>query len=469
MRLRHSATPRRLAIATLLGSLLTVPAASAADATEEEQQPRIVGGDVVTRTDRPWMSALLVRGIADAARAQYCGASLISERWALTAAHCLIGERPSGTDVLIGRRDLNARDGERIAARRFVRHPDYDPRLELNDIALIELARPSSLPPVGLATPGNAFENPGRLAEVMGWGNLREGGGFSPLLQGVKVPVVAHRVCDRAYGGIDEAAMVCAGFADGGKDSCQGDSGGPLFVPLSGSGYAQIGIVSFGQGCARPGLPGVYTRVSNYYDWVSRITGLDDGGTTEPPPSGNNLQAAFRVVKCRNLVCRFNASASSSNSRIDSYTWDTGDGGDGSGRSLRHRYGAPGSYDVTLHVTNVDGEIDSVTQRVEVAGANADRTFNGTLAADAVVTLPDEGGPLRVRAGQFSAGLTVSAEHTVIMVLRQRSNAGWREIARARSRDGQAKINRRVEGGRYQLRLINRGDDSDYRVTVAHR
>jgi secreted trypsin-like serine protease len=94
------------------------------------------------------------------------------------------------------------------------------------------------------------------------------------VLQKVNVPVVAHDECaDLLFPNftIEENAMLCAaGLEEGGKDSCQGDSGGPL-LKLRDSKYVQVGITSFGEGCAQPNSPGVYTRVSGVKDWITQM------------------------------------------------------------------------------------------------------------------------------------------------------------------------------------------------------
>lgn len=119
---------------------------------------------------------------------------------------------------------------------------------------------------------------------VTGWGRLHEGGGNPNVLQMLQVPVVDNNSCKKTFakaGRVSTAkqfsdVVICAGYLDGGKDSCQGDSGGPLMLPVSGNGKApvyQIGIVSWGIGCARSDLLGVYTRVTTFVDWIQETIG----------------------------------------------------------------------------------------------------------------------------------------------------------------------------------------------------
>ncbi|KAK2884826.1 hypothetical protein Q8A73_021300 [Channa argus] len=155
----------------------------------------------------------------------------------------------------------------------IVLHPKFDSRTYDNDIALVKLSSPVTftdyIRPVCLAASGSVF-NRGTASWVTGWGNVKEG---EPLpspqaLQEVEVPVVGNKKCNCLFGGATVTDnMICAGVLAGGKDSCQGDSGGPM-VTKKGSVWVQSGIVSFGFGCARPNLPGVYSRVSRYQSWI---------------------------------------------------------------------------------------------------------------------------------------------------------------------------------------------------------
>jgi secreted trypsin-like serine protease len=118
-----------------------------------------------------------------------------------------------------------------------------------------------------------ALVNAGILATVTGWGTRSEGAPDYPdELYEVQVPIVDQSTCEFVYGSIGDditGNMLCAGLPQGGKDSCYGDSGGPLIVPDGSGGFKLAGIVSWGEGCAQPGFPGVYTRVANFVEWVA--------------------------------------------------------------------------------------------------------------------------------------------------------------------------------------------------------
>lgn len=114
---------------------------------------------------------------------------------------------------------------------------------------------------------------------VAGWGRTQEGGSSAAVLQELQIPILANSACQTRYKAVNKLisnkqfdnAVLCAGVLTGGKDSCQGDSGGPLMLPQRVgliSYYYQVGIVSYGIGCARADIPGVYTRVTSFIDWI---------------------------------------------------------------------------------------------------------------------------------------------------------------------------------------------------------
>ena len=208
----------------------------------------------------------------------------------VTAAHCADGSEPGDIQVLAGIHNLVAADAGfvRLDVARIIIHPDYG---EVNqydsDIALLELATsapfrsPSAagLPIAGVAlVPENVGALVGVESTVTGWGNRQPGSSDYPAaLHEVEVPIVSNADCRAAYGDTITSAMLCAGLSEGGKDSCQGDSGGPLVVFSSTrSRWELAGVVSWGNGCALPGVPGVYTRVSTFAHWIGEETGVGE-------------------------------------------------------------------------------------------------------------------------------------------------------------------------------------------------
>ncbi|MCB0164674.1 MAG: trypsin-like serine protease [Anaerolineae bacterium] len=253
----------------------------------EPIRPQIVGGQPAAPGEYPWQVALVSAGVANPQSGQFCGGSLINAEWVLTAAHCTAGETPGSIDVVLGINNLSdgptiGGKGQRIDVAQIMAYPGYNDSTSDGDVALLHLASPATLggtvQTVGLTGLGDsALFEPGDTATVTGWGATSEGGAGSNALLEVAVPIVSNATCNApaSYGGAVTANMLCAGLAAGGKDSCQGDSGGPLVVPNGSGGWLQAGVVSWGDGCARPNLYGVYARVAPFKNWIiSQIGGL---------------------------------------------------------------------------------------------------------------------------------------------------------------------------------------------------
>jgi trypsin len=218
----------------------------------------IVGGYESTPGSRPYQISL-----QESYYGHFCGGALIASDWVLTAAHCVAGSSASSLQVRVGLHRLSSDAGQTIAVSQIIRHSGYNSNTMVNDIALLELATPADPSYTPLALPTAAVMSsagaPGDMVEVSGWGSIYEGSSAPDALQEVAVPVVSNTTCNNAYGGDIYDSMLCAGYADGGKDSCQGDSGGPMVADVDGTFYS-VGVVSWGEGCARPGKYGVYTR-----------------------------------------------------------------------------------------------------------------------------------------------------------------------------------------------------------------
>ncbi|QTA88531.1 serine protease [Desulfonema magnum] len=234
---------------------------------------RIVGGHDAEPGDWPWMTALIEGDESSNYDGHFCGGSLIHPRWVVTAAHCVRDEwlgidiAPEDIDVVLGVHDLKNDTGQRIKVRRIISHPSYDDELCDSDIALLELEEEASQEVLPLVPKDSVIE--GKEAVAMGWGDTDVNSFKSPeTLQQVSLPIISNEICSQAYAADDITDnMVCAGYAEGGKDSCFGDSGGPLIV-RDGNTWSLAGIVSWGEGCAEPGYYGVYTRVSQFLDFI---------------------------------------------------------------------------------------------------------------------------------------------------------------------------------------------------------
>lgn len=222
-------------------------------------QEKIVGGVEAVKGEFPFIVSL------HGDYGHFCAGSLIKKDWVLTAAHCI----PGGIKkVVIGLHDQSqAADAETLEVDNVVAHPDYGKQPQDYDFALLHLKSESKFPPVVLNR--KALSRKVNFVTA-GWGYTMENGDVENVLRKVTVPLVSARTCSKAYPGSITDRMLCAGFEDGGKDSCQGDSGGPL---LAGSGKARVlaGVVSWGEGCARPKKYGVYSKVSSVIDWIDGI------------------------------------------------------------------------------------------------------------------------------------------------------------------------------------------------------
>lgn len=256
---------------------------------------KIVGGEDAPAGAWPWQVSLQSSG------RHFCGGSLINNEWILTAAHCFPNTQSQLT-VRLGYQSLQSinANGVSRSVSQIIKHPQYNSDTNNNDIALLRLSSTVQftdyIRPVCLAEVGSGF--PAETTTwVTGWGNIRDGVSLpSPgTLQEVSVPIVSNSDCNNAYNGKITSNMICAGVARGGKDSCQGDSGGPLVVKHS-SVWVQAGIVSFGNGCALPNFPGVYTRVSQYNSWINSQIASNQPGFTFVPSSAHFIYPSVPLL-----------------------------------------------------------------------------------------------------------------------------------------------------------------------------
>lgn len=219
-------------------------------------QPSIVGGEPADITESPWVVSL-----NDRDGQEFCGGTLVRPDKVVTAAHCVQGGSTKNMRATVARQRADDGGGAEAGVAVVWTDPEYGDPLHGHDLAVVTLDRPLPVAPLAVAGDSDgARYRPGARATVYGWGSTSEGGPAAPGLRKATVPVRADHDCADAYGrSFRPGAMICAGRPRGGVDACQGDSGGPLVA-----GGKLLGVVSFGEGCGRPGKPGVYTRISTY-------------------------------------------------------------------------------------------------------------------------------------------------------------------------------------------------------------
>lgn len=421
---------RRTALAGLVAAMAAALLAPVPGAAQEPSSgppspdPRVVGGEPADAED--WMVSVFLT--TPARQDHYCGGTLIAPRWVLTAAHCVDGvgsappeaRDPDNLTARIGLRDQDDLSPATIrAVESITLHPRWDRLRQRNDLALLELAEPV-VDRALLATAAPAeVPRPNEAAEVLGWGATQVGGDQAQILQRADLRRIGDNVCAASYesGGIvrfDPLSMLCAGQLDGSADACQGDSGGPL-LRRGDDGDRQIGIVSFGRGCADPDFPGVYTDLANQRELLRHAIGNQPvdlvvviSGTAEAEAARHALSEA---------IGDWSATASTllADPRVAVVTYDAGD----EGPTLAAPLGSPdgevlaAAMDVTPGPASTGELLDAVTMAADLPlrsnahravlvigdAAPEDDESAAEVAADAAATTaanaPD-GGAVRV-------------------------------------------------------------------------
>ncbi|KAL3211654.1 hypothetical protein MRX96_008362 [Rhipicephalus microplus] len=230
----------------------------------------IVNGSYAKPGQFPWMVFLIVH--SREGKRFGCGGTILTQRHILTAAHCMY---PDGT-VAVGAEayygNIDKRRSKMLQVIKLIRHPKYNDKSLSHDIAVFVVKKPFEYGPNArpICIPTAPVNITGTDNILAGWGLIREGGPGTNYLKYTTVTVQPNHMCGATFRGYDSRVMYCAYKTA--TDSCQGDSGGPGMYRVSGGHrYVQVGIVSYGHGCARENVPGVYTRVDVFAPWLNKV------------------------------------------------------------------------------------------------------------------------------------------------------------------------------------------------------
>ncbi|KAH8295323.1 hypothetical protein KR018_009991, partial [Drosophila ironensis] len=207
--------------------------------------------------------------------AHSCGGSIVSEYFAMTAAHCTNGRGAETLSVQFGVTDISVNGPNVVAVKKIIQHVAFDPTHQnANDISLLMVERPfvfDGLTVAPVKLPSMASGTPqldsGVEGVLIGWGLNATGGSVQTTLQEVSLKIYSDEECTARHGGqTDPKFHICGGVDEGGKGQCSGDSGGPLMYNGE-----QVGIVSWSvKPCTVAPYPGVYCKVSQYVDWIKQ-------------------------------------------------------------------------------------------------------------------------------------------------------------------------------------------------------
>eukprot|EP00557_Chaetoceros_sp_GSL56_P013945 CAMPEP_0176484408 /NCGR_PEP_ID=MMETSP0200_2-20121128/4438_1 /TAXON_ID=947934 /ORGANISM="Chaetoceros sp., Strain GSL56" /LENGTH=518 /DNA_ID=CAMNT_0017880879 /DNA_START=71 /DNA_END=1627 /DNA_ORIENTATION=+ len=299
-------------------AFLIVTTSTVAQGDTFSPEGRIIGGTDVPFGTYPWFAKARIGDDWGG-----CGGMLVAKEWVMTAAHCVTrGDYPAFEIGAICHDGIDASSNgncgqvsDVISTLKTISHPDYDDASEDNDFALVKLASPASATPVNMDLGGvvNTYNSNSPLWAI-GFGNQDANGGsnFPGRLQHVEVNFVPQSTCNSNYFGGITSNMFCA--ADPGQDSCQGDSGGPLYDAVN---KILVGVVSWGNGCAQTGFPGVYAKIFAQREWIVNTicsdstdlpafcNGFTQRPTISPSPSAFPTVSASPTVQCFNVPYYF--------------------------------------------------------------------------------------------------------------------------------------------------------------------
>uniref|UniRef100_A0A8C5MWH1 Transmembrane serine protease 15 n=1 Tax=Leptobrachium leishanense TaxID=445787 RepID=A0A8C5MWH1_9ANUR len=234
---------------------------------------KIVGGTDAVPGAWPWIISLYYND------RQVCGASLVNEEWLVSAAHCVYGRNliPSAWKAVLGLHSNLDLSGPQTVIRvidQIVISPHYNRRTKDSDIAMMHMQFKVNytdyIQPICLQETDQVFAE-GMNCSIAGWGRTQSQGPIPNILQEAEIPLISNEKCQQNLPEYNITQnMICGGYDEGGIDTCQGDSGGPLMC-LEDQRWFQVGVTSFGIGCAQPNRPGVYVRLTQFKDWIHQF------------------------------------------------------------------------------------------------------------------------------------------------------------------------------------------------------
>jgi len=249
----------------------------------KEEVGRIVHGEEVKPGERPYQASIQINygdRLTDSAKStHFCGGAVLSDRYIITAAHCMKGQVAKNLKVVRGTIDITDRSSPVNRVKRIIR-ADYNDITKKNDLTLLEidldnienLDRLNHHQVKNISVCPQSFDPEGQDCVVSGWGHLKHKGSSVPtILREVSLRVLHADTCAKMLNRYPwdpkDSTMLCAGGED--KDACQGDSGGPMVCKMEDGSECLAGVVSWGVGCATEGVPGVYTNLRNYLRWIN--------------------------------------------------------------------------------------------------------------------------------------------------------------------------------------------------------
>ncbi|GAB0094786.1 Protein masquerade [Sergentomyia squamirostris] len=251
---------------------------------QSRRHPRVVGGEDGDNGEWCWQVALI-----NSLNQYLCGAALIGTQWILTAAHCVTNIVRSGDAIYVrvGDYDLTRKYGSPGAqtlrvATTYIHHNHNSQTLD-NDIALLKLHGQAELRDgvCLVCLPARGVNHAaGKRCTVTGYGYMGEAGPIPLRIREAEIPIVSDAECIRKVNAVTEkifilpASSFCAGGEEG-NDACQGDGGGPLVCQDDGF-FELAGLVSWGFGCGRVDVPGVYVKVSSFIGWINQIISVNN-------------------------------------------------------------------------------------------------------------------------------------------------------------------------------------------------